>query len=286
MTTNRDTRRPVQQDARVWAKNTGTNYTTALRAVDSPLTQGILGKRITARQLIQTLDRYPTLGDNGVNAENPYRDDDGMIQGSDDLFLRVVLVAEMLQMFTPAAEPTIGSYELKHTAEAFLAPTKPYITNGQLIWAAAAIDLPISEPDGGPNVMIGISEIENTYVFNAVRSGRERPTAHHYQPPRWNQLRGALEQYQATAEIGDVGQNLMALKRESGDLRFHEWLIEQTERDGYIGKLSTDYRYSTEQGQHQIAYVPEDLLMILEQEWAPSDFVEAAHALITEWQSR
>lgn len=286
MTTNRDAHRPAQQDARVWAKNTGTNYTTALRAVDSPLTRGILGKKITARRLIQVLDRYPDLGDNGMNAPTPYRDDNGMIQGSEDLFQSIILVAEMLQMFTPAVEPTIGSYGLKHTVEKFLAPTKLYITNGQLIWAAAAIDLPISEPDDSPNVMIGISEIENTYVFNAVQNGRVRPTAHHYQPPRWNQLRQALEQYQATGEIGDVGQNLMALKRESGDLRFHDWLLKQTGRDDYLGKVAEDYHYGTDQGQHQIAYEPGDLLVLLEEVRAPSEFVEAAHALTVEWNNR
>src|ERR1035437_2559088 len=120
MTTNHDNRRQVQRDAHLWAEYTGTNYTSALRVVGSPLAQGILGERITPQQLMQVLDTYPALGENGMNAASPYRNGDGLILGSNKLFLDVVLAAEVLQMFTPAAEPTIGSYSLKHTAEEFL----------------------------------------------------------------------------------------------------------------------------------------------------------------------
>ena len=286
MTTNHDNRRQVQRDARLWAEYTGTNYTSALRVVGSPIAQGILGERITLRQLMQALDTYPALGENGMNAASPYRNGDGLILGSNKLFLDVVLAAEVLQMFTPAAEPTIGSYSLKHTAEEFLGPVRSYVTNGQLIWAAAAIGLPMSQPErDSPNVVFGVTELEYTYAYNSARNGRERPKAHDYRPPRWSHLRGALDQFSATGEVGDVGQDLMSLKREPGDLRFHDWLVSQAERDDPIGDLATDYKYGTEQSEDPVAHKPEDLLEILDPSRASDGAIEAAHAAIAEWRS-
>ena len=126
-----------------------------------------------------------------------------------------ILAAEFLQMFTPAAESDIGSYGLKHTAEELLKPVRSYIANAQLIWAAVAIGLPISRLEwDNPNVEIGVSELEYSYVRGAVRNGGDqRPKAHGYQPPRWTHLRGALDQFAATGDVGDVRENLMSLQR-------------------------------------------------------------------------
>lgn len=285
MTINHDIRRQVQRDARLWAEYTGTKYTSSLRAVGSSLAQGILGERITLGQLMQALDTYPTLGENGMNAPSPYRNGDGLIDGRDDLFLSVVLAAEVLQMFTPATEPTIGSYSLKHLAEKFLSPVKSYITNGQLIWAAAAIGLPMSrlEPDS-PNVFIGISELEYTYAYSSVMAGGNRPKADTYQPPRWSHLRRALDQFSESGEIGNVGEDLMSLKREPGDLRFHNWLVSQAERDDPIGDLAADYKAGVEQSEHPVAREPEDLLEILDSANASDEATQAAQAAIEQWR--
>ncbi|TFC38973.1 hypothetical protein [Cryobacterium sp. TMT2-14] len=286
-TSNHDNRRQVQRDARTWAQLTGTNYTTALREVASPLTQGILGDRITVAQLMQALDTYPDLGEFGVNADKPYRNADGLIFGGKELYSDVILAAEFLQMFTPAAEPATGSYSLKHKAEEFLKPVRSYITNGQLIWAAAAIGLPISRLErDNPNVEIGVSELEYSYARGALRGvSSQRPKAHDYQPPRWTHLRGALDQFAATGDVGDVGENQMSLQRADGDLRFHDWLVSQAGRPDPVGDVLGDYKYGTEQSQDPIARTPEDFLGLLASYGASGDIVDIAHKAIAEWRA-
>lgn len=54
--------RKIKQDTRAWAELVGTNYTTALRQTESPLAQGFLGERVSARQLINTLSDHPLVG--------------------------------------------------------------------------------------------------------------------------------------------------------------------------------------------------------------------------------
>ncbi len=44
--------RAFQQDARAWSAFTGTKYTSALRQMRSPLSQGLFGPRVSARRLI------------------------------------------------------------------------------------------------------------------------------------------------------------------------------------------------------------------------------------------
>lgn len=282
---NHDNRRQVQRDARLWAQLTGTNYTTALREVGSPLTQGILGDRITVQQLLEALDAYPDLGESGVNADEPYRNADGLILAGKDLLSDVILAAEFLQMFTPAAEAASGSYGLKHLAEDFLKPVRSYITNGQLIWAAAAVGLTISRQERGSlNVEIGVSEVEYDYARNALRrDSSQRPKAHDYQPPRWKHLVRALDEFGATGEITDVEDNLMSLQRDDGDRRFHDWLVSQAGRADPVGDVLGDYRYGTEQSQDPIARRPEDLLDLLASYGASEDIVGIAREAIAEW---
>ncbi len=127
-------------------------YTRALRLMEHPLTQGILGERICARDVIRALGEHPVLtepvwedtsdgevvdsgehvthlGRNGLysSEEHPLS-----VEHEDD-YLRLVLTAEVLRMFERTREPDehTYSYNLKHTAEEFFeehlvsSPTSP-----------------------------------------------------------------------------------------------------------------------------------------------------------------
>lgn len=182
--------RELQQDARAWAAFTGTKYTAALRQMKSPFAQGLLGDRVSARRLIAALDDHDLigvrsgdagLGENGCRAEGEWNFD-----GETD-FVQLALIVDVLRMFTPietSSTPEVGSYALKYTVEKFLSAHCPYVTNGRLIWAAATLDLPITDPDGtGPNVLIGVPEREHDYVRRMVDTGWTKPQADHYRPP-------------------------------------------------------------------------------------------------------
>ncbi len=167
---NHTNNRELQQDAHAWAAFAGVKYTTALRQIQSPLAQGILGERLSARRLIAVLTEHPVLSRSGVSflGENGlYSDAPWSLSGPSD-FLELALIADALRMFTPiaaSARPDVSSYSLKHTAENFLAPHCSYVSNGRLIWVAAALGLFIlAEDEGSPNVAVGVSELEHDYV--------------------------------------------------------------------------------------------------------------------------
>jgi hypothetical protein len=278
---------------------TGTKYTDAFRDVGSPLAQGILGDRLTVSQLLEVLHEHPDLGDNGVNTDLndgvPYLDGQGNIDGRyRSLFSHVAAAAEFLRMFTvgPASGDDqqttsgIGSYQLKHTAEEFLGF---YISNGQLIWAALVLGLPVTthgEDYDSPNVSIGIPELEHTYLWNLQNRGPRN--AHHYRPPRLERLRAALDEYAATGSISASSTAPESSAADSaagwqGDLRFHHWLISQADRDQQVGRVAADYKYGTEQSEDPIAREPADLIAILESYNADESFLENARMAIAEW---
>ena len=122
---NHKQNRELQQEARAWSDRTGTKYTAALRQLNATLAQGLLGDRVSPRQLITVLDEHkligarggdPILGENGFRSESPWR-----FNGETDL-IELALITDMLRMFTPIpgdATPEVGSYTLKHTAESY-----------------------------------------------------------------------------------------------------------------------------------------------------------------------
>ncbi|MGO4592128.1 hypothetical protein [Paenarthrobacter sp. 2TAF44] len=207
---NNDTRdRRIKQDTRAWAKLVGTNYTTALRQTESPLVQGFLGERVSARQLINTLKDHPHIGaDDGdfvLGEAGYYADTQWSFNGSSD-FIELALLTDFLRMFTPIAPgetSEVSSYSLKYTAEKFLAPHCSYVTNGRLIWAAAALDLPMVEQEGGLNLMIGVSELEHDYVKRMVSPGSSKPQGHQHRPAGYMHLQTALEQCAAGEPVLD-----------------------------------------------------------------------------------
>lgn len=285
---NHNHSRALQQDAKAWAAFTGCNYTAALRQMNDPRAQGFLGERMSARQLITTLRDHVLIGDDGddhvLGEWGFYADDPFQFNKKTD-YVELALTADMLRMFTPRAEsatPEVGSYSLKHTVENFLRPHFSYITNGRLIWAAAALGVPIAEyeSDGGPNLLVGIPEREHDYVRRVVRSGQNPPLGHHHRPPGYKHLHEALQRLAAGELVGDRWVR-SAPKIES--VPFHDWLVLQAERDDPIGDISKDYAAGVRDSDHRIARTPEELLEIMEQVDADFRYYRAAEEAGAEW---
>ncbi|MDZ7918413.1 MAG: hypothetical protein U5O16_42480 [Rhodococcus sp. (in: high G+C Gram-positive bacteria)] len=283
MTPNNNTRRRTQQqDARAWAKFTGTNYTTALRQMEFPLAQGFLGERVSARGLIAALENHEligALGDDPLLGEDGYLSDPSWSFNGKTDYIQLALITDMLRMFTPNSDTSslgVGSYSLKHTAERFLSPRCSYVTNGRLIWAAAAMDLPLADPNDGPNLLIGVSEREHNYVSRMVGLGQTRPQADHYRPGGYERLRSAL----AGEPVTD-GWVRPATVAEPAP--FHDWLIRQVGRNDVVGDLAGDYAAGVRDSDHRIARTAGDLLVIF-REVSPSPAAhDAAVTAIGEW---
>lgn len=279
--------RELQKDARAWAAFTGTNYTAALRQMQSPLAQGLLGERVSARNLIATLDDHPLvgarggeprLGESGFLPEVPWR-----FGGRTD-YIELALITDMLRMFTPlpyTVAPEVGSYLLKHTAEEFLSPHCPYVSNGRLIWAAAALGLPITDPDGeGPNLLIGVPEREHDYVRRTVGRGWNRPKAYHHRPAGYSYLQEALARAAADEHLTDGWERPVPA---AVTAPFHDWLIRQAGRDDVIGDLAADYTAGVRDSDHRVARTPDELLAIFHEISHSSEAYDAVVSAIAEW---
>ncbi len=284
---NHSQNREFQQDARAWSAFTGTKYTAALRQMSSPLTQGLLGERVSARHLIAALNDHeligargggPTLGENGFRSEARWH-----FNGETD-FIELALITDMLRMFTPisdAATPEVSSYSLKHTAEWFLRPHCSYVSNGRLIWAAASLGLQIADPDSsGPNLLIGVSEREHDYVRRMVGPGQTQPNADHYRPAGYAHLWTALVRAAAGESIAGrwIQPTLVATS-----VPFHDWLILQAGRNDVVGDLASDYSAGVRDSYHRIARTPGELLAILHRVPHSPEAYDAAVSTIAEW---
>lgn len=288
MTPNNNTSsRALQQDARAWSAFTGTKYTAALRQISSPLAQGLRGPRVSARRLIAALSDHeligahgggPVLGENGYRSESPWRFD-----GKTD-YIQLALLTDMLRMFTPipgTSTPEVGSYSLKHTAEWFLSPHCSYVSNGRLIWAAAAMGLAIADPDGdGPNLLIGVSEREHDYVRRMVSSGQTRPQADHYRPAGYEHLRAALAQAAAGELITDDWVRPVPVDELAP---FHDWLLLQVGRNDVVGDLAVDYSAGVRDSDHRIARNAGELLAIFHEVSHSPEAYDAVVTSIAEW---
>jgi ribosomal protein S27AE len=287
MTPNSSPSRALQQDARAWSAFTGTKYTAALRQMSSPLAQGLLGPRVSARRLIAALSDHeligahggaPLFGENGVRSDLPWR-----FNGKTD-YIQLALITDTLRMFTPISDtstPEIGSYSLKHTAEWFLSPHCSYVSNGRLIWAAAAMGLPIADPDGdGPNLLVGVSEREHDYVRRMVGSGQTRPQADHYRPAGYERLRSALAQAAAGEFITDGWVRPVPVDEPAP---FHHWLIRQIGRNDVVGDLAGDYSAGVRGSDHRIARTADELLAIFHEVSHSPEAYDAVVTSIAEW---
>lgn len=285
---NHSQNRELQKDAHAWAEFTGTRYTATLRQMCSPLAQGLFGERVSARRLIAALTDHeligahgsdPLLGENGYLSKTPWR-----FNGETD-FIQLALISDMLRMFTPIlgdSTPEVGSYALKHTAEWFLRPHCSYVSNGRLIWAAAALGLAIADPDGsGPNLLIGISEREHDYVRRSVGQGQTRPKADHHRPAGFAHLQIALAQAATGGPItGWVPPTLV-----DDATPFHDWLVRQVGREDVVGDLALDYSAGVRDSDHRIARTPDDLLAIFHVVSHSPEAYDSVVSTIAEWMS-
>lgn len=282
---NNDRDRKIKQDARAWADLTGSNYTTALRQIESPLAQGFLGEQVSARQLINTLEDHTLIGADGgewvLGEAGFYADTQWSFTSSD--YVELALVTDFLRMFSPIGAdetPTVSSYSLKHTAENFLKPHCSYVTNGRLIWAAAALGLPMVEQEGGLNLLIGVSEREHDYVKRVIGRGTTEPKGHHHRPASFSHLKTALEKCAA----GEPVNGRWEQPEPSDDVfPFHEWLMLQANRGDVVGTLAFAYQAGIEESSHRVAARPQDLLEILREIPASPEVFESAAEAITDW---
>lgn len=279
--------RELQRDARAWARFTGLNYASAERQMSSPLASGLLGERVSARQLIATLRDHdligahggdPVLGEDGFHSQTSWT-----FNGKTDL-IELALLTDMLRMFTPIsgnASPEVSSYSLKHTAERILSPHCTYVSNGRLIWAAAAAGIPIASPDGaGPNLLLGVSEREHDYVRRMAGPRQSQPRADHYRPTGYEHLRTVLAQAVAGAPSTDRWDRPTKIDEPAP---FHDWLILQRDRDDVTGHLARDYFAGVRDSDHRLARTPDELLMILHGVPSSQGAHDAAVRTIAEW---
>lgn len=309
--------REIQRDARAWSKFSGMKYTRALRLMEHPLTQGILGERICARDVIRALAEHPVLtepvwedtsdgevvdpgervthlGRNGLysSEEHPFS-----VAHEDD-YLKLVLTAEVLRMFEKRREPNEDtySYNLKHTAEEFFAEHLgqfSYVANGDVIWAAAALGIPIAESSPGEwglNADLGLVTEQVEYARWMRRSygpGRARIRAHHHRPPGYLFLRQALQEYRDTG-TAPGRWNGIDEQAEPKTSPFHEWLVAQAllgERGvpGTREALAGDYAAGVRDGDHGVVLQPEQLVTLMRDLGADEKFVDAARQAVLDW---
>jgi hypothetical protein len=287
MTANNTTpSRALQQDARAWSSFTGTKYTAALRQMSSPLAQGLLGPRISARHLIAVLSDHhligarsgqPVLGENGVRSNSSWH------FNHETDYIDLALITDMLRMFTPVSGdsvPEVSSYSLKHTAEWFFHPYFSHVSNGRLIWAAAALGLPITDDGHGPNLLIGVSEREHNYVRRMVGPGETRPQAAHYRPAGYEHLRASFTR----ASAGELITDRWARPVRVHELApFHDWLMQQVGRNDVVGHLAYDYAAGVRDSDHQLARTADELLTIFHNVSHSPEAYDAVVTTIAEW---
>ena len=298
-------RREIERDVRKLQKFSGMKYTQALRVIEHPLAQGILGERICARDVIRVLTEHPVLstldpdsderithlGADGLWSADSYP----LKTSTEDDYLRVVLAAEVLRMFEPTAEPNsvAGSYDLKHTVEEFLAEHLhdfSYIHNGTAIWAGAAVGIPIGEDQSArqsPNADFGLVAEQVDYARRMRRSAgaqRNNVRAHQHRPPGYTFLQRAFEEYRTSRKNPGRwdGVDADAAPRTS---RFHEWLVAQASPGEYgsRARLADDYAAGVRDGDHGVAEQPEELIGILQGLRADEAIVEAGREAIIDW---
>lgn len=282
---NHDVDRASQRDARAWSTFTATKYTAARRQISSPLAQGFLGDRFSARDLIAVLNDHPLvgadedgplLGENGYDADSPWS-----FNGQTD-YVGLALVIDMLRMFTPTtdADAAVSSYRLKHTAEKLLAPHCNFVSNGRLIWAAAALGLPLVETDtGGPNLLVGLSQAEHDYVRQLV-DGNHPPKAHHNRPAGLPHLQDALERITTGKPAAPRWVPPAAIPVATP---LHDWLSAQAQRNDPVGDIARDYVDGIEYNQHGPADAPDDLLTTLLDAGTSDTAYDAGVRAISEW---
>lgn len=308
--------REIVRDAKAWSKFSGMKHTQALRLMEHPLAQGILGDRICARDVIRVLTDHAVLSEPVWDADRDGGETDSRVSHLGDAglfsatarplslsketdYLGLILTAEVLRAFTVTNEPQSEaySYNLKHTAEEFLSEHLgdfSYIANGQTIWAAAAVGIPLAESSPGEfslNADFGLVPEQVEYARRMRRhSGpsSDEIRAHHHRPPGYVFLQETLQRYRASGEAPGRWNGI----DEHAELLtspFHEWLIAQASSAGERGaqgsleRLAGDYAAGVRDSDHGVASQPEDLMDILRSAGADEDFFEMARSAVLDW---
>ena len=252
--------RDIQRDARAWAAFSGTKHTAAVRQMQSPLAQGLLGNRLSARKLIATLADHPVVGSHEGNArlgEYGFKSEQEWGFGKDTDYIELALIADFLRLFPArdaASGPGVSSYTLKDTAERFLAPHCSYVSNGRLIWVAAALGLDLTgETHDTPNLIVGIDDRFHDYVRRTVDKRTPPPRGHHYRPAGFDHLSQALRSDSAGVVSFDRWSEAAA---EPEAAPFHEWLLLQQGRHDQVGEVALDYAAGVEASDHRLARQP------------------------------
>ncbi|WP_187662139.1 hypothetical protein [Microbacterium sp. Nx66] len=294
--TNTDRHPAISRDAKAWRDAAGVKHTEALRLIEDPLHQGILGDRIVVRDLLRVLEEHPIIGSrhsSTVFGRRGLMDDEPMVHElSADLLRETLLAVEFLRMFTPVSASDqherneVGSYTLKHMAEELLGRTVGgYLPNGALIWAAAVLGLPIRESgDAGEsrNVTVYLlrEEVDFMRAGHPVRIGRRNGA--HFQPPGHARLTAVIER----ASNGDPFDDELTIPVQARPAwsPFHVWLSEQSGRDGFEGRFASDYLAGVNASDHRPAASGKDLLEILRDVRIDPEFLAAAKALVAEYE--
>ncbi|ANE03481.1 hypothetical protein [Corynebacterium crudilactis] len=275
--------RAQQQDAREWAKLTGINYTAALHQMMSPRAQGFLGPRIRVRDLISALNNDKLIGlglsdltgaEPGCNEygkprgklENPWE-----FNGKND-YVQLALIVDFLRMFTVVEkreEAEVHSGHLRAAAANLIMGQECRSTSrGKILWAAAALGLPLWAATGDDplNVLIGVSVHEYNYIAHMVNSGNAAPRVDHSQPSV-NDARPAAYDYLMHAQTRALRGEMITdrwqpkLTAPTKDLRpFHDWLLTQTVGESVISTFARRYEHDVFTGIYGAAAQARDLL--------------------------
>ena len=294
--TNTDRHPVIARDAKAWRVAAGVKLTEALRLIEDPLHQGILGDLIVVRDLLRVLEDHPIIGSkhsSTVFGRRGLMDDEPMADDlSADLLRETLLAAEFLRMFTPVSAADrherndVGSYTLKHMAEELLGHTVGgYLTNGALIWAAAALGLPMRESGSvgeSRNVTIYLlrEEVDFMRAGHPARIGRR--TGAHFQPPGYQRLTAVVERASNGEPLDD--ELTIPIQNRRSWSPFHIWLSEQAGRDGFEGRFAGDYLAGVSASDHRPAASGKDLMRILRGIRIDPEFLAAAKALVAEYE--
>lgn len=202
----------------------------------------------------------------------------------------VLLSVEFLRMFTPTAEidpadvVEVSSYTLKHIAEEILGSTvQSYLPNGAMIWAAAALEMPMRRNDEplSPNAVIKLHRLEVEFM-NAGRVGHiEHRRGDHFQPPGFKRLTAVVAHANSGEAIDDALEIPLQVRPALSD--FHLWLTAQIDRPGYEGRFVEGYVAGVNDSDHRPAASAKDLYKILYEIRIDPDFADAAKALAAEY---
>ncbi|MGO3878233.1 MAG: hypothetical protein ACTJHM_03750 [Agrococcus casei] len=289
---NQSTSRDIEDEAHLWASLTTTPYDSALRAVSDPRSLGALGDRVSVRDLLEALEQRPDLGMYGFTDEPLLREGRIEFQGSyENLLHGVLLSVEVLRLLAPESDSgdahgveRVHSGALKHVAEDFLKPLTGTISNGQLIWAAAAIGMSMKCIPGVRDAEISVASGYYTYTRQVVRNEGRKPRSHHNRPPQWDRLRSVL----GLPEIADARPvaGELARMQNPGEYPFFDYLRAQARgsHPDPVGRFLRDYFYGVSMNEDPIARTPEELMLIFAAPGFSEDAYDALEIVIRDWE--